>query len=550
MVNNAQNLDNLNDELLKNVQYNGQYLVGTRTYYISMTSPSGTESVMVCVDYFVIVGATKIRIRSYEYYYYPARPSINGATRSEFIYPDIPLPFDAVYQYENDPQYYYNFILKNITVENINPNINAVAEALKNNSLATMKYAINVDGFNWIIYNFPWEIKIMVEGRLEGSEKIFIPFYTRKIISDSYPTPDCGFTFEIASDMNDAIRWMAVNKGLIIGTETAEWIVPSGVHATNQQAVLNSRYGSDRIQGTAIGDATVFFQTGKKSLVEYYIPQADNNFRANNMAMLSAQMLNESPAVEFDFTSSPYTKLFITREDGTMAALLYERGTGTFAWGRITLGAGKIRSAAVLPGPDGNDDVYLLTVRASGWHLEKLRETGAVYLDGYSPVVKDNWAALKAAYSAGGLEPKACRIYKHVKKVADVDRVILIEETRYTTYGAGKEPDWTKDGEFYIGYPYASVLRTMPVITNDRMKKQRIVELVFRFLDSYFPKMTSIISGGRNKTDTLTQHDPPYSGIYKQAFPGSWDEEVQAELTADEAAPVKILALNAEMAGA
>jgi hypothetical protein len=31
-------------------------------------------------------------------------------------------------------------------------------------------------------------------------------------------------------------------------------------------------------------------------------------------------------------------------------------------------------------------------------------------------------------------------------------------------------------------------------------------------------------------------------------FPGSWDEEVQVELTSDEAAPVKILALNAGMA--
>jgi hypothetical protein len=118
-----------------------------------------------------------------------------------------------------------------------------------------------------------------------------------------------------------------------------------------------------------------FFQTGKKALVEYYIPQQDNNFRANNMAMLSKNMLHESPAFDFDFISAPYTKIFVSREDGTMACLLYERSTGTFAWGRITTGTeigivengrtawtrtGLIKSVATIPGQAGYDDVYLI----------------------------------------------------------------------------------------------------------------------------------------------------------------------------------------------
>ena len=209
---------------------------------------------------------------------------------------------------------------------------------------------------------------------------IYIPFCFREIIKDEYPTPDCGFTFEIASDQNDAIKWLAVNKGLIIGTEAAEWIIPPDVHASNVQAVLNSRNGSDKIPGAAVGDAAVFFQTGKKSLVEYYIPQADNHFRANNIAMMAPQMLSESPAKEFDYISSPYTKLLITREDGIIVSLLYERSSGTFAWGRITT-EGKFISIAVLPGTDGNDDVYLIVQRGNVFYLECLREDGDVYTD-------------------------------------------------------------------------------------------------------------------------------------------------------------------------
>jgi len=404
---------------------------------------------------------------------------------------------DAVKKYEEDNSFYRDLIYKAVNTEVGEANkdkINTAAMAnvsktLTDNSVATMKYQLTP---SITYYNFPWEMKIIVEGRMEVFNNIYIPFYTREILSDEYPTPDCGFTFEIASDMNDSIRWLAVNKGLIIGTETAEWIVPPGVHATSIQASLNSRFGSDKIQGTAMGDATVFFQAGKKSLVEYYIPQADNNFRANNMAMLSPQMLSESPAVEFDFVSAPHTKLFVTREDGTAATLLYERGTGTFAWSRMTT-AGMIRSIAVLPGTDGNDDVYLLVQRAGGWFLERLRENGSVYVDGYSQ---------------------------------------------------GSQS----------GYPYRSVLRTMPVLANDKMKKQRIVSLVFRFLGSFISKMQmKSLAGGREiHTGLLTNIRPPVegvqTGIHRQTFSGTWDEEVQVELVTDETAPVKILALNAEMA--
>jgi hypothetical protein len=91
----------------------------------------------------------------------------------------------------------------------------------------------------------------------------YLPFYIIKRPEDRYPTPDDGFTFEIASDMSDGIKWLAQNKNLLVGTETAEWVIPSGTTATNVQAVLNSRYGSDKIQATTVGDAMCFFQSGK-----------------------------------------------------------------------------------------------------------------------------------------------------------------------------------------------------------------------------------------------------------------------------------------------
>lgn len=408
---------------------------------------------------------------------------------------------------------------------------------LFDNILSTMRYEITTSTGVEKFHDIPINLFSIIMARIVNTDKTYIGLYTRDIITDEYPTPDCGFTFEIASDTNDAIKWLAVNKGLIAGTETGEWIIPPGVHATNIQASLNSRYGSDSIQGAAVGDATVFFQAGKKALAEYYIPQQDNNFRANNMALLSPQMLAESPAREFDFISSPHAKLLITREDGAAVTLLYERSTGTFAWGRLTSGADKIRSAAVLPGTDGNDDVYFVVEREKGFFLEKLREDCGVYLDCWKAVNEGSWEAAKAAY---GEDAKLSHVFvnKEGKKI-------------YETYALDDSgPFWERGGEWFIGYPYKSVMRTMPVITNDKMKKQRIVELGFRFLDSYLPEMTALTRQRAPVTNVITAVQPPYSGICKQPFPGDWDEEVQAELSTDKAAPVKLLALNAVTMGA
>jgi hypothetical protein len=363
---------------------------------------------------------------------------------------------------------------------------------------------------------------------IEDGTLVFMPLYTEELLIDRYPTPDDGFTFEIASDMSDGIKWIAQNKNLLIGTETGEWVVPAGVNATNVQAVLNGRYGSDRIQATTIGDAMCFFQSGKKSLVEYYIPQQDNNFRANNMAMLSKNMLHESPAFDFDFISAPYTKIFVSREDGTVVCLLYERSTGTFAWGRMTT-RGLIKSVAAVPGLSGYDDVYLIVKRGDGYFLERHSERvrggqggeEAVYLDCYKAWDKD-----RQGYSGDA---------------------VVYDETDNKIYPTNQLP--IPGHAMWIGYPYESRVRSMPVLANDRMKQNNIKNLYIRFNDSFMPKLRSVsIEEGKERmgnTDTIGRPEP-YSGVVQVPFPGVWDRDVFFELIHDRPTRCRVLAVNAE----
>jgi hypothetical protein len=396
-----------------------------------------------------------------------------------------------------------------------------------------------IENTSVILYGTPEQIYSQLTGSESGDQNVgaleieaVVVLYAKEYSFDRYPTADSGFTFEIASDLSDAIRWLVVNKGLIVGTESGEWIIPPDVTAVNIQAMRNSSYGSDKIQGAAIGDATCFFQAGKKSLVEYYIPQQDNNFRVNNMAALSMQMLDESGARDFDYVSSPHIRLFIVRDDGSMVMLLYDRSFGLFAWTRHSE-AGMVKSLAVIPGETGYDELYLLVEYSGGFFLERFDYGGKVFLDSHTAVNRNTWAAKKAAYPSGGVA--ACRISRGGNG-----------EEIYEALDAGREPDWSKGGDVYLGCPYRSVMRTMPVLANEKMNKQRITSLTFRFLQSYFPAVSSIAGGKNIKTDAIVNLEVPFSGVYKMPFPGTWSEDVQVELACDTPEPVNVLSLNAE----
>jgi hypothetical protein len=392
-----------------------------------------------------------------------------------------------------------------------------------------MKYILTDTSGDTIYYDYGDIIYTRVYERTKDMSSVYIPLFTRKILEDRYPTPDDGFTFEIASDMSDAIRWIGQNKNLLIGTETAEWIIPAGVNATNAQAILNSRYGSDKIQGTAVGDAMCFIQSGRKALVEYYIPQQDNNFRANNMAMLSKNMLHESPAFDFDFISAPYTKIFVSREDGALVCLLYERGTGTFAWGRI-LTDGFIRSVATLPGESGYDEVYMIVERTEGVFLERLDERmradldiGHVFLDSNTPWTGSD--EQRADYAANA---------------------VVYDVTDNKTYPIDDAPSPADipgpPHRMFVGYQYTSLVRSMPILANNQMKQQIIKNLQVRFQDSHMPVIRSLPNG----VDNTVPHEEPYSGVVQIPFPGVFDRDVFFEIVHKEPTPCQILAVNAE----
>jgi hypothetical protein len=507
------------------------YLVGDKKYWLSSSQIYGAY-----YDVKLLIGANQYQfieeLRLNENEHYHELP--NKITHDLVTLPDDIAQTLLNYAEENYIRVILSFELDYVLAEQLVGN--ALAWANKNQAVlieaATELYHRIIDTMSWYFrgtryYGQPNDIKERIIAQVGTSAEVYIPVYLPKIIEDRTPTADDGFTFEIASDMSDAIRWIGQNKNILVGTETAEWVIPADTTAVNARAILNSRYGSDRIQGTSVGDAMCFFQSGRKALVEYYIPQQDNNFRANNMGMLSKNMLHESAAFDFDFISAPYTKIFVSREDGIIAALLYERSTGTFAWGRIRTG-GHIKSVATVPGPSGYDDVYLIVEREGtvpgerDYFLEMLAERrrsedapdAGVFLDSYGP-----WSGDTSGYT---------------------EKAVIYDELHNKTYPLTDPPP--ADPGIWIGYPYTSTVRSMPVLANDRMKQNIIKSLHIRFNNSFLPRIKSLPNG---HVDTIPRPEP-YSGILQLPFPGVWDRDVFFELIHDTPTRCRVLAVNAE----
>jgi hypothetical protein len=345
-------------------------------------------------------------------------------------------------------------------------------------------------------------------------------FYADSYQVENTATADCGFTFEIGSDLNDRIQWITNKRNLIIGTENTEWMLNQDIDALNYQAYPNSRYGSADIQANTIGEAVIFFQYSKKAIVEYFIGQQDNYFRANDMAMMSKNMLRESQVRDFDFVSTPYTRILIVREDGAVMSLLYDRGLGVYAWTRITT-AGRVRNLATAPSASGFDVIYLITERGGEYFLEVLDDTLEVYLDSYK-----EWDGNAADYGAGA---------------------VVLDAASGTVYPVASAPPPAAGQTMWVGYPFHAALKTLPILANTEMKKQRITALIFRFLRSYLPSVGSWAGGQLIKTDRITNKPEPFSGVHQIPFPGTWDADNQAELLHDAPFPVRILAINAEV---
>ncbi len=197
-----------------------------------------------------------------------------------------------------------------------------------------------------------------------------------------------AFYFEIASEEDDDIYWMIGTDALIIGTDSAEWVVSKEVNALNIGADRRSGFGSAFLQALMFEDAPVFAQgtLSKAYLREYAYLSQSAELQSPDLTFAADHML-ENGVTQMFVAKMPQPTLFAVT-NGELACLLYNKQYGVVAWYHITTDGGTIESGCVVPGAT-DDEVYLSVNRAGGRVVEKfdlLWATTDVPLDSYVDV--------------------------------------------------------------------------------------------------------------------------------------------------------------------
>lgn len=367
--------------------------------------------------------------------------------------------------------------------------------------------------------------------------------YEYTVVSQNVTLADNSFSFEIASEQNDAIKWLSSGDTLLVGTESGIWQIPSETTATNIRATNPSRSGTDDIQALRIDTATVFFSQGKKSIKEYYRGQEEQGFITNNLALHAEQMLFESRAIDFDYVSNPFYKLIVTREDGTIASLLYDKNSGVLGWTRIIHGhhndkgtnrKGYFVSCATVRGEEENDLIFQVvkdgTTASANYYLEMLDGANKVYLDSWQEVTSATLSTKAAQY--------------------DSEAVVIVQKKDGTTETKPKDEATATGGltletgdKAYIGYNYTSYIKSMPIIASDPSAKKRIVNLLLRFDNSYFPTMKCA-----EKEEFFLDEEEPFTGYKYIDYPQNSNRDVAFELEYKEPNECNILCIQANLA--
>lgn len=349
------------------------------------------------------------------------------------------------------------------------------------------------------------------------------------------------------------IRWMTNDeKGLMVGTTSAEWIVrPSAqseaLSPTNVAAKPSTYYGSADLMPVKAGKAALFTQRSGRKLRELaYVYEVDG-FRSPNMSFL-AEHATLSGIKDMAYQQEPQSVVWAARNDGVMAGFTYERDQKVLGWHRHILGgysdaghtaAPLVESVCVIPSADGTrDELWMIVKRYIGGRARR-----------YVEYVTKPWE--RGDTQADAIHVDCALTYDGGATTSIAGAHHLAGETVKVMADGAAHPDVTVSvngvialarsaSVVQIGYGYNSdgqMLRPEAGAADGTAqgKKMRTHQIVFRFHDTLGIQIGATFNATgsgklnelifRQSTDTTGAAVPLFSGDRAETWNGDWTTE-------------------------
>lgn len=220
-----------------------------------------------------------------------------------------------------------------------------------------------------------YEERLVLAGNKKQPNRIF---FSRTNEWDNFligANANDGIDITLSSDTVNEIVWLNAQNSLAVGTLDSEWILTTADGAplspTNlPSTMLQSVFGSAVIPAFLAGDTVIFVQRKNRKLREFIYSNDKQGYAVSDLTAM-AEHITESGIKEVALQQLPDTIIWCVLNDGTIATLTYERTQGVTGWAK-QLFDGEVRSIAVLPTADGEDEVYLAIARDNGFFIEKM----------------------------------------------------------------------------------------------------------------------------------------------------------------------------------
>ena len=196
---------------------------------------------------------------------------------------------------------------------------------------------------------------------------------------------DDGLMLTILSQSQDKIQWMNPESGLMVGTQSAEWLIdgdgekaisPTGVKIKRQSSV-----GSAAFQPIIASNSSIYVSQSATRLQELAYSYERDGFSSTDLSILAEHVCKKGiKNVAYQRMMTPV--IWCVLKDGSLAGCTYNRQQQVISWHRHEFGTReepwKVETAAVIHDavrnePSGYDQLFLVVNTGTDRKLARLR---------------------------------------------------------------------------------------------------------------------------------------------------------------------------------
>ncbi len=183
--------------------------------------------------------------------------------------------------------------------------------------------------------------------------------------------------YHIASGNIDAITWAASFGDLLIGTSGSEYKASgegTAISAVNIQITAQSYWGSSNLFPIIIGNSIMHVQRHGARVRDLFYSLEKDGYSGNDLSIMAPHLFDGHSLKQWAYQQTPYSTIWIVRDDGVLLALTYMKEHDIWGWSRHET-QGKVRSVVSVSAAEG-DAIYMVVARMQGeqehYYLEKL----------------------------------------------------------------------------------------------------------------------------------------------------------------------------------